>query len=84
MAENQALEAEKAALEKVLADKRDKVRLEALKPDKEKLLAWADEVLDFDGPDVESQAAQQIVFAAQSAIDDVHRIVVDAVEKSFT
>ena len=28
--------------------------------------------------------SQQIVFAAQSAIDDVHRIVVDAVEKSFT
>jgi hypothetical protein len=39
-------------------------RIEALKPDREKLAAWSEELLGLTGPDVQSEEAQEVVVDA--------------------
>jgi len=49
------------AEEKTKKDAAKKARVEALMPDKEKLIAWADSITTDPGPDVKDPKAQKIV-----------------------
>ena len=51
---------EKARLAKEEAQKAEKARLESLQPDRDKLEAWANEILDMRPPKLESIAAKKI------------------------
>lgn len=51
----------KKAEDKAKADAEEKERIEKLRPDKDKLIMWADEIATNPGPDVKDPAAQEIV-----------------------
>uniref|UniRef100_A0A6H2A1U5 Uncharacterized protein n=1 Tax=viral metagenome TaxID=1070528 RepID=A0A6H2A1U5_9ZZZZ len=59
-AKEKAEREEKARLAKEEAEKAEKAKLEALQPDRDKLEAWANEILDMRPPKLESIAAKKI------------------------
>ncbi len=91
MREKVKTEAERAAKEKVEREERERLaketaeaeekeRLEALKPDKEKLLAYADELLDVGLPVLESKNAEDVLHVAHLAVSELTNILRDSVE----
>jgi len=74
-AEQEAKEAQEQAehdrIEKAAADAKEKGRQEALKPDKEKLIKFADGLYNIPIPDVKSAEAQQILSDASDVLDEL-------------
>jgi hypothetical protein len=74
-AEREAAEAERKRLAEIecqKAEEAERARQEALKPDKEKLKAWADSLLDIEPPKLSNKRSRMI---ADQALQDIHKIV---------
>jgi len=68
-AKEKAEQAERDRIEKEEAEAEEKARQEALRPDKEKLIKFADELFDIGIPQVKSPKAQNILFKASEELD---------------
>ena len=67
-AERERIEAEEAALREKERQAEHARRLEALRPDNEKLRAWSEELLAIRGPELRDEAAREVVADALSWI----------------
>jgi len=64
------------AAEKREAEKAEAARQEALKPDKEKLIAWADSIASLVVPEVQDPKAKVIVENAEMAIETISQTII--------
>jgi len=67
--ERKEVEAER--LEKEEAEAKEKARQEALKPDKEKLIKFADELANINFPDVKSTESREILSMVRLRLDNL-------------
>lgn len=76
-----AEQVEKKRLEKEKAEVAEKARIEALKPDKEKLIQYAKSLTVIVGPDIKNKTAQHIIVVAEERIANIaHDIIQQAKE----
>ena len=71
--------AEREAVEKIKREAREKARLEALKPDVEKLLDFAQSLQDVIGPELEDAKAVRILNSAKTLISEAVEVIRDGV-----
>jgi len=78
-AKEKAEQAERNRIEKEQAEAKEKARQEALRPDKEKLIKFADELVDIGMPDIKSAEGRKILFDAD---DRRHELAEDIKEQA--